>query len=284
MKTLPLKHRLAATLSLTLLGCLQAQAGFFKKDVPEPVVGRVLYSENFDEVPNVDIPTPILKAGPARFYSNKPALGIVGIGRSDRALSLTSSYLRFGIEPSNLGQGQALQLQFTITYPNGPTDDKQSLRFGFYNVPDIAADTSEATDQGLALFTIASVDAKSGSTSFTQDLNVADRNGKWPGFLGGGPGTRQSVEKSGSINFQTKPTQVTLTIAPVTSTGGINPSWQMTLLMKSGKKTLSGRYIFASSGQFDCTSFNAVGIRIGATEIAYIDDVSVKILKLADAD
>jgi hypothetical protein len=283
MNALPMKIRRFSVVSLTLLLCSQAHAGFFKNDEPEPVIASVLYSENFDEARVADVPAPGLAVGTPVFYSDKPALSIVGVGRGNRALSLAGSYLKLGIAPSNLGQGQALRLQFTITYPKGPVEDKPSLRFGFYNVADVASTTSVASDQGLALFTNASVDAKTGTTGFTQDLNCPDRSGKWPGVIGGGPGARGSSEKSGCINFQNKPAQVTLTIAPIYSMPGVNPSWQATVLIKSGKKTLALNYIFPSSSQFDCTSFNTVCIRVGVTEIAYIDDLSVKILKLADA-
>jgi len=267
--------------------CTPVQAGLFSKKPPEqpPITGNVFMSEDFNSNLSSEVPVKSLTIGSNTLYSDKPALTIVNVGTGDRALSLVGSFVRFRINPTNIGQGQALQLQFTITYPNGATEDKQSLRFGFYSLSDITDTTAVvAADQGLGIFTVPSVDAKSGKTSFIQDLNAPDRAGKWPGFMGGGPGSRQSSDKCGSINFLKKTAQISMTIAPIANGVGVNPSWQVSFSIKIGKKSITNRYVFDSSNQFDLTSFNTVGIRVGATEQAYVDDVSVSLLKLADAE
>jgi hypothetical protein len=274
-----------AGLLLASVLCTPVQAGFFKKTTPEPIPGKVIFSENFDDSIPTDVPVRSLVVGPATFYSDKPSLGIVSVGIGDRAISVIGTYLRFGINPINLGQGQALQLQFNITYPNGATDDKQSLRFGLSNLSDTTeTNTIVAGDQGLSVFTVPSVDARLGKTSIIQDLNIADRSGKWPGFLGGGPGSRQNAEKCGSINFQNKTALIIMTIAPVASQAAANMPWQVSFSIKVGKKSITNRYIFDSSSQFDLTSFNTVGIRIGSNELAYIDNIAVSLIKIADTN
>lgn len=240
---------------------------------------QVLVGETFASAPLTSAPTNQLSLGAVTITSNQPALEIVSLEDGTKVLRFRpkrGAWVRVAFAPTTLKAKQAISLQAQVKYPAGAPDKGAALRVGIYALTDAASPVAVAEDVGFAALTNPGAAGDTPGTTFLRDNATANSEGKFPGFLGGGPGTSPGGNPGPVLNFGTAWTELFFALSPTNDKPAA--PWTATYLVGKAGAPMKNQASFKESKEFVSPAFNVAGLSVGPGDELLIRSLTIAVI------